>query len=196
MSLSEEASRSIQGAWGLLRLDPAAPTAFNATAEGFWRSFAAAFVLLPLSIGFQAYIGPAEGTEQAEPLTRWAVNILIYAIGWTLWPLLAFYITRALGCGDRYIGYVVAYNWSQLLTGPFLIGVGVLARMGLEAEEAAMISLAALGAALFYEYRIARQMLGVTPGKAAMLVFATLVMAEILRTVADAALQLSVGEAL
>lgn len=192
MSLAEEASRSIQGAWRLLRRDPAAPQAFNATLEGFWRSFTAAVVLLPLYIAYRSFAGPSAETEGAAPFTRWSVALLVYATSWALWPLIAFYLTRALGVGERYLGYMVAYNWSQLLTGPFIIGVSLAAKAGMDAEIAGFFTLAALVAALFYEYLIARQMLGVPPARAALLVFVALATGEMLQAFAEVALIISV----
>jgi len=195
MSLAEEASRSIQGAWALLRRDPGAPTAFNATLDGLWRSFFAAVVLLPLQLAYFAFAGPLAGTEQADPATRWTVDILVYVIGWTAWPLIAFYLTRALGCGERLIGYIVAYNWSQLLTGPFLFGIDALARAGLAEEMAIAVNLASLASVLFYEYLIARQMLAIPRGKAVVIVSASFLLALVLRDCADFALKLTVPEA-
>lgn len=191
MTLGEEASRSLQGAWGLLRRDPGAPTAFNATLDGFWRSFAAAVVLLPLDLAYLAFLGPAGGTEEAAAGTRWTVNILAYVIGWTAWPLAAFYLTRAMGCGDRLLGYIVAYNWSQLLTGPFLIGLDVLGRAALPQEIAVVLNLAGFAGVLFYEYLIARQMLAVAAGKAVVVVLASFVLVLVLRDAADFALKLA-----
>ena len=195
MSLTEEASRSIQGAWGLLRRDPGAPTAFNATLDGLWRSFFAAVVLLPLQLAYFAFTDPTPGTELAEPATRWIVNTLVYVIGWAAWPLIAFYLTRALGCGERLIGYVVAYNWSQLLTGPFLFGIDLLARAGFSEEMAVAVNLASLASVLFYEYLIARQMLAIPAVKAVVVVFTSLLLALVLRDCADFALKLTVPEA-
>jgi hypothetical protein len=195
MTLAEEASRSIQGAWGLLRRQPGAPTAFNATLDGFWRSFVAAIVLFPLQLAYFAWLGPSAGTEHAAPATRWTVNILVYAISWLAWPLIAFYLTRAMGCGERLVGYIVAYNWSQLLTGPFLVGVDVLARAGLPTELALLLGLAALIGVLAYEYLIARQMLAVTPGKAMIMVLSSVLLVLMLRDLADFALKLTVPEA-
>jgi hypothetical protein len=195
MTLAEEASRSVQAAWGLLRRQPGAPTAFNATLDGFWRSFFAAVVLAPLQLAYFAFSEPAAGAENAAASTRWIVNIFIYVIGWTVWPLAAFYLTRAMDCGERFIGYVVAYNWSQLLTGPFLVGVDILARAAFDTETALMLNLASLSAVLVYEYLIARQMLAVPPGKAVVVVTSSLVLALVLREVAGLALQLSVPAA-
>ncbi len=152
-------------------------------------------MLLPLFLVYRSYAGPSPDTENVAPLTRWSVIILVYAIGWTLWPLLAFYLTRAMGVGERYIGYMVAYNWSQLLTGPFIVGLGLAAKAGMDADFAAFVTLAALGAALFYEYLIARQMLGVPPARAVLLVFAALATGELLSGLAELALNVSAGDA-
>ena len=195
MTLGEEASRSIQGAWGLLRRDPGAPTAFNATLDGFWRSFFAAVALLPLDLAYLALIGPTGGTEQAAPGTRWTINFLVYVIGWTAWPLIAVYLTRAMGCGERLIGYIVAYNWSQLLTGPFLIGLDVIGRISLPPEAAVFVNLFGLAGVLFYEYLIARQMLAIAAGKAVVVVLAAFVLVLVLRDTADFALKLAAPEA-
>jgi len=191
MTLGEEASRSLSGAWGLLRRDPGAPTAFNATLDGFWRSFFAALLLLPLDLAYLAVVGPSSGTEQVAPGTRWTINILVYVIGWTAWPLLAFYLTRAMGCGERLFGYIVAYNWSQLLTGPFLIGLDVLGRAALPQEISVVLNLAGLAGVLFYEYLIARQMLAIAASKAVVVVLTALVLVLVLRDTADFALKLA-----
>jgi hypothetical protein len=191
MTLGEEASRSLQGAWGLLRRDPAAPTAFNATLDGFWRSFVVAVLLLPLILAYLALTDSAESADQAAPATRWIVSILVYVIEWAAWPLVAFYLARAMNCSDRLLGYLVAYNWSQLLTGPFIIGLAVLARMALSQEDAVIVILIAQGAVLAYEYLIARQMLGVPAGRAIVVVFAAFALSLVLRDTADFALKLA-----
>ncbi len=191
MTLGEEASRSLQGAWGLLRRNPAAPTAFNATLDGFWRSFFAAVLLLPLDLAYRAMVGPGEGAADAAPGTRWTVNILIYVIGWTAWPLMAFYLARAMNCGGRFLGYMVAYNWSQLLAVPFLIGLDVLGRAALPQEVSFVVNLAALAGVLFYEYLIARQMLAVPTGRAIVVVVAAFVLAQVLHDSANFALKLA-----
>jgi hypothetical protein len=190
MTLGEEASRSLSGAWGLLRRDPAAPTAFNATPDGFWRSFFAAVLLLPLYLAYLALIGPAPGTENAPAGTRWLVQFFCYVISWAAWPLIAFYMTRLMDCSDRLIAYIVAYNWSQLLTAPFLIGFDVLGRIALPQEVALIFELAGLAGVLFYEYLVARQMLGVVAGKAIVLVLTALLLGLVLRDTADFALKL------
>lgn len=187
MTLGEEASRSLSAAWGLLRRDPAAPQAFNATLDGVWRSFFAAVLLLPLHLAYLAIIGNGEGAGAS----RWIVNFLIYVIGWAAWPLIAFYITRLMDCGGKLLGYVAAYNWSQLLTGPFLVGLDVLGRMALPQGVSAFLVFAGVAAVLFYEYLIARQMLGVAANKAIVLVLTSFLLGLMLRDTADFALKLA-----
>lgn len=190
MTLGEEASRSLSAAWGLLRRDPAAPQAFNATLDGVWRSFFAAVLLLPLHLAYLAIIGNGEGAGA----TRWIVNFLIYVIGWAAWPLIAFYMTRLMDCGGRLLGYVAAYNWSQLLTGPFLVGLDVLGRVALPQGVSAFLVFAGVAAVLFYEYLIARQMLGVAANKAIVLVLTSFLLGLMLRDTADFALKLAAPE--
>ena len=194
MTLGEEASRSLSGAWGLLRRDPAAPTAFNATLGGVWRSFFAAVLLLPLHLADLAIIGAGAGGAEAAGATRWIVNFFVYVIGWAAWPLIAYYMTRLMDCGGRLLGYVAAYNWSQLLTGPFLIGLDVLGRVALPQGVSAFLVLAGVAAVLFYEYLIARQMLGVAANKAIVLVLTSFLLGLILRDTADFALKLAAPE--
>lgn len=191
MTLGEEASRSLSGAWGLLRRDPAAPQAFNATLDGVWRSFFAGVLLLPLHLAYLAIIGPAANGPEAAGATRWIVNFLIYVIGWAAWPLIAFYMTRLMDCGGRLLGYVAAYNWSQLLTGPFLVGLDVLGRLALPPGLSAFLVFAGVAAVLFYEYLIARQMLGVAANKAIVLVLTSFLLGLVLRDTADFALKLA-----
>jgi hypothetical protein len=194
MTLGEEASRSLSGAWGLLRRDPAAPTAFNATLDGVWRSFFAAVLLLPLHLAYLAIIGSAAANGESAGATRWIVNFLIYVIGWAAWPLIAHYMTRLMDCGGKLLGYVAAYNWSQLLTGPFLVGLDVLGRVALPQGLSALIVFAGVAAVLFYEYLIARQMLGVAANKAIVLVLTSFLLGLMLRDTADFALKLAAPE--
>jgi hypothetical protein len=193
MTLGEEASRSLSGAWGLLRRDPAAPTAFNATLAGVWRSFFAAVLLLPLHLAYLALAAPP-GPAEAAGATRWMVHFLIYVIGWAAWPLIAYYMTRLMDCSDKLLGYVVAYNWSQLLTVPFIIGLDVFGRIALPQDVAFFIDLVGFAGVLFYAYMIARQMLGVVPSKAIVLVLMAFLLARVLSDTADFALKLAAPE--
>lgn len=170
MSLPEEASRSLQAAWGLLRRDPAAPAAFNASVDGVWRSFVAALILAPVYILHFALAGAPETAEPIDPIRLWLVRGIGYVIGWFAWPLVAFYLARAYQRGERYLGYVAAYNWSQLLSVPLIVGVHALVFALADAGAAALAALVATGCMLVYEYLVALQMLALPPPRAASMV--------------------------
>ncbi len=194
MTLGEEAARGMRGAWLLLRRDPAAPKWFNISLEGFWRSFFVAFLLLPLYYAYHVQLGPPEGAEDVEPLRRWLTEGIGYAIGWTLWPLLAFYLTQALDCGERYLGYIIAYNWAQMLAAPFLIAVSVLLKPLLPEAVWVILYLAALTGVLAFEYSIARQMLDVPPVKALAVEGAVFTLSLVLREAVEFVMTASLAE--
>ena len=151
-------------------------------------------LLLPLHLAYLAIIGTGANGAEAPGATRWIVNFLIYVIGWAAWPLIAFYMTRLMDCGGRLLGYIAAYNWSQLLTGPFLVGLDVLGRVALPPGFSAFLVFAGVAAVLFYEYLIARQMLGVAANKAIVLVLTSFLLGLMLRDTADFALKLAAPE--
>ena len=176
-SIFEEAVKGIHGAWRVLRRDPAAPSWFNFSHEGFWRSFFAALLLLPLYVAYRGFVGPPAGAEEVAGAERWIVELIAYSLDWTLWPLVAFYLTRALDCGDRFIEYAVAYNWAQMLVWPPVIALALMLRGG--GEVAVIMILIVQGMIFAYEWLIAWTMLGTSPGKALLVQLAAYVLAEL-----------------
>ncbi len=109
-----ELVRSVYGAWRLAHLDPGGMVFFDATVEGFWRSFRVAILLLPielLALGLRLGMQPSEA-GLGRIVT---VDLIGYAIGWMAFPLAAYYLVAALGREKEYVGYIVAYNWSSIL---------------------------------------------------------------------------------
>ncbi len=113
MSLSREILWALTGAWRLLLTDVDSLNWFNLSVTGYWRSFSAAFLTLPLWV---LLVGIYYLTEPVaySALRIAAVELLGYGMGWIAMPLLAIPLCKALGLGDRYVGYVVALNWSKL----------------------------------------------------------------------------------
>jgi hypothetical protein len=103
---------SLTGAWRLARLKPDGFGWFDLSADGFWRSFLAMPVVMPLFLGFvavQAGAGPV----------NWAgyffVEVLGYALAWCAFLALMVPFARFFGLGPGYVPFVVAYNWAQVL---------------------------------------------------------------------------------
>ncbi len=113
MNVLGEAAAAMRLIWGVLRFDATAPQAFANTAEGARRSFAAAFLGLPLyllvvrsslltmlpSPDFMAFLPPM---------------LAFYVIEWLVWPNLMVGVSRWLGRERFYCRYVAAYNWFAL----------------------------------------------------------------------------------
>lgn len=113
MPLLREILWALTGAWRLLLTDVDALDCFNLSIAGYWRSFLAALLALPLwALLVGAYYLTEPTAHTAARIA--AVELLGYGLGWIAMPLLAIALCKGLGLGERYIGYVVALNWSKL----------------------------------------------------------------------------------
>lgn len=121
MPLSEEISRSVRGAFLFARFDARGLGYFNVTLDGFWRSFVGALVVLPLTV--LTMMTEARGAE-----IDWLPELLRYAGGWLLFPLVMIPIARLLGLSQQYVPFVIAYNWMQVVQSMLFFGLGVLHR--------------------------------------------------------------------
>ena len=126
MLTASEIVRSVYGVWRLAHADPGGMAYFDATEEGFWRSFRVAILIAPAYalIVVLDYAVPSTNPD-AAPISAsggriFAVELIAYAINWMAYPLAAHYLTTALDRARDYVGYIVAYNWSAVL------GIGVM----------------------------------------------------------------------
>lgn len=122
MPLRTEIFHSLYGAWRILLLDRNGMGWFNLTIAGFWRSFLAAVIVAPfyfgtLSMGVQGSVG----SEGFLP-----VRTLQYAAGWIAFPLIMMIVTYLMEWSDRYISYIVAYNWSSVIMIGLMLPVTLL----------------------------------------------------------------------
>jgi hypothetical protein len=167
---AREIVRSIYGVWRLARADPGGMAYFDATEEAFWRSFRVAILLLPLNV-----LGLWLQVDFASPEGHWtrliAVDLTAYAIAWMAYPLAARYLTTALDRDREYVGYIVAYNWSNMITAPFGFVVLVLMLSGLlPVFVLHLLFVGMLAALALYAWFIARAALRIGPWQAAGLV--------------------------
>ena len=112
MSIWDEARRSVRGSVRVLRFDPDALQAFNLTIEGYWRSFYAALMLLPLYLLYLLTLPMPQGVGVGR---FWLIEAINYSLVWTIWPLISYYICRGAGVQDKYITYITVHNWAQIL---------------------------------------------------------------------------------
>ncbi len=154
-----EITRALYGAWRLARLDRTGMTWFEASPEGFWRSFFAFAIVAPGYVVLML-IEPSKVAVAASAPRILVVESISYVAQIVAYPLAMLYLCRAYGRWDRYIGFIVAHNWSEVLKMALLVPTTLLA-----VSQAAPLGIhwAAYIAVLFYQWFITRTALEV-PG--------------------------------
>ncbi|MDP6706608.1 MAG: hypothetical protein QF893_09720 [Alphaproteobacteria bacterium] len=160
MPNGQEIVSSIYGAWRILRFDPGALTHFNQTVEGFWRSFFAALLVAPaylVSSLVRFFSLPAEDTAEVDPLAFLTLRLLGFALAWIAFPVAMIWLTRLLQFGQRYVVYIIVWNWSSVVAMAIMLPLVILLSLGVFPEGiAGGIMIFAFGCVLFYAYLVAR----------------------------------------
>jgi len=85
------------------------------------------------------------------------VETIAYVISWVAFPLFVLPVARHLGRADRFLSFMVVYNWSQIPQTVLFVLVGLDTATGLLPPSGAHFAgLLAAIAALVYEWYIAR----------------------------------------
>ena len=141
-----EISQALYGAWRLFLRDPVGIQFFDDDVPAFWKSFWCAVVILPGYVVLRIF-APGEPLPDADPVLGFAGETVTYVIGWVAWPLLMGHLVPLLEREDRYIRYIVAYNWA---TGPQILLYLVLMGIGLTGMLPDQLMLVLDAAALIY----------------------------------------------
>ena len=165
MPFLSEVFNALYGAYRLARLDPSGMTYFNLSEEGFWNSFKAAAIILPL---FTLLMLVRYAVDELDtPLWRFlSVEFIAYVTGWVAFPVLMIGICRQFERLHRYAGFIIAYNWASVLQNALYIPIAILSVSGQLTGGAGVIVLAAMVAIIFYNWFIAKTALEI-PGPAA-----------------------------
>lgn len=113
----------LQGALRLARLDRRGMAFFDRSVTGFWQSYRAALICYPVFMAMLLLLVPSGDVagSAAAPVAApdWFRILLVESIGyviqWVGFALLMLPVSRFLGREDRWLDYIVAYNWSQIL---------------------------------------------------------------------------------
>lgn len=171
MPKTAEIAKALYGAYRLALRDPGGMAFFDTSIDGFWRSFFAAVLIAPLylillSVRYRA------GMIDAPLFRLITVEASAYAIAWVAFPLAMITLCRILKRDDRYLGFIVAYNWAAVLQNGLYLPLSLLALTGaIPAPAANMISLAVLIAIFFYTWFIAKTALNIPSAQALVVVF-------------------------
>ena len=167
MPTTGETLHALYGAWRLARLDKNGMAFFDISIRGFWASFFAAVLVAPL-YGLFLILRFGGGLESV-PAWRFAlIKAIAYVLSWIAFPLAMASYTRMVGCWDRYVAFVVAYNWASVLQNGLYLSVGILATVkALPGSTAGLLGVVAFALVLAYSGYVARVALQTTVAVAA-----------------------------
>jgi hypothetical protein len=162
-----EVQLAVGGALKLARGDASGLGFFDTSIEGFWRSFRAAAICYPFFLILLAFrVSAAHWAASGVPRIV-IVETIGYAISWVAFPLLVLSLTRWLGRENRFIPFIVVYNWSQILqTALFVIAAAGAASGLFPGDVGHVVDFIAAIAVLVYEWYIARVALQVSASQA------------------------------
>lgn len=182
-----EVQLAVGGALRLACGDRRGLAQFDTSLDGFWRSFRAALICYPLYLLLLSFRVDAPQWAASGIVPILLIESIAYVISWVAFPLLILPLARLLGREDRFLAFMVPYNWSQIPQTALFALVGVDSAIGLLPPSAAQfLQLAAAAAVLIYEWYIARVALVVTGAQATLVVIVDLVLGTALGRVTEA----------
>jgi hypothetical protein len=187
MLTARELSNGLYGAWRLAHLDRSAMQYFDASADGFLKSFYAAAICLPAFLIMMAIkLVHAELPEHIGFFEIAVVEASRYVIVWVAFPLLMSGISDVLQRGERYVGFVVAYNWAQVIETAVVLPIFlvVVAAGATPTEPNAIYTILYFAIGLYYWF-IARTAFQISGWAAGAVVIANLILVEMIGATAD-----------
>ena len=175
---------ALAGAMQLARGDAGGLVWFDTSLDGFWRSFRAALVCYPMFL-LLLILRLTAGQVAASSVERiFAVETIGYVIGWVAYPLVILPLSRALDREERFLVFLVAYNWSQVPQTTLFVLVAVAGAV-LPQSVAEAAAVAATIAVVVYEWFIARVGLDVPGPAAALVVLVDLLLGTVVARIAE-----------
>lgn len=185
MGLSREVFSSLYGAYRLARYDGGGMAFFDTTLDGFWRSFFAAVIIAPFYV-VVLYMRFDVGEVDTPPARFVSVEVIAYVISWVAFPVVMISLARFLECSERYLAYIVAYNWASVLQNALYLPLAMLSvNKVLPMEVASTLSLIVLLLILVYTWFITRTALDLTAGTAAGVVALDLILSIFINATAE-----------
>ncbi|HYM18206.1 MAG TPA: hypothetical protein VEU06_06570 [Micropepsaceae bacterium] len=168
-------------AFRVAKFDRGASEEFDHSFEGFFRSFFAALLSLPIAIlltvtqdRIVADLAANAGRSVAAAapgMGFWLIEGGAYVVEWVALPLAMILIVKLLGASRRYVPFIIAYNWGSCLvylvmTIPdiaYLLGITTL-------KSIAIVYYGAYAFIATYRWQMARETLQISGLNAAAIV--------------------------
>ncbi|HTT81564.1 MAG TPA: hypothetical protein VMF86_18000 [Stellaceae bacterium] len=160
---------------------------FDASIDGFWRSFRAAAICYPLYLFLLALRISHAQWQQSGVATILVVETIDYVVSWVIFPLVILPLCGWLRRDDRFLAFMVAYNWSQVPQTALFAVIGIDGLTGLLSPGSLPgAEFVAALATMVYEWYIARVALAVGAAPAVLIVVIDLLLGTTLARLAEA----------
>ncbi len=185
--------RSLYGTWLFARRDPGANQLFEETDRAFWRSFQAAGIAAPAYL-IVLYLSLDERQLAEFDFLNVLRHLAIYGITWLAWPLMVARILESVDRTDKFVAYIVPYNWAAVPISWLLAAVAAALSSGaLPGGLGTLLLVAGYGAVLAFVWEITQRCLSVTGPVAAGIVLFDVVFSGAIRMILDHATRASSG---
>lgn len=165
--------RSVDAAFDLVVRDQRAWSKFDLTTDGFYRSFAAMLIVLPLNVitdVMSNHLAIAKSARQGKPaveaaygLTDALFSTVELSVQWLLFPVAMIFLLRYLDLGQRYATLIIAHNWSTVVIWLLHLPTFLLYAAGIISSSLAFdLGLITFGFTLYYRFYIVQTALGTT----------------------------------
>lgn len=157
--------RAVHGAWRFALWDKSGLNWFELTVTGFWRSFAAAAIVLPFY--FLVILTPPGGTSGEATGIGFLGGLAVYLLSWIVFPVVMIAVARLLSLSRTYVTFIVVHNWSQVIIMAAFLPLALARAAGFAGEQAvAAVGMILSILFLVYKWFIARHALGASAGAA------------------------------
>jgi len=194
MLTGDDVRRGLGAAWQLFLGRRDAIRDFDTSYTGFWRSFLAIILVLPIYV---LYVGAERRMIMAETpdpggfdeVSFALFRLLALVLDWIAFPLVAAVLCRPLGFADSYVRLIVAFNWGGPIVSVIVAMPAILFAFGLIPQFAASLLLfMALVLVIRFRFITARAALdsgfGLAAGLVALEFLMSLVLGELLTRLA------------
>lgn len=153
--------QNLAGAWALFRGDANGMNLLDTSFRGFWLSFMAILLLVPVYAlylaGEQRFMAMTDEPLDVAFGTYLSVRSFSFIVDWIAFPVLMILLVELLDRRSRYVPFVVAYNWGGVIVGLIIALPTVLFAAGMMPLGLLyVLTLIAMAVALRFLYIIAR----------------------------------------
>jgi hypothetical protein len=179
--------RSVDAAFDLVARNPRAWSRFDLTVEGFFRSFAAILIVLPMNIVTDLIanqLAVARALEKGNALTAQSYGLgdavfssVALCTQWLIFPVAMIFVLRFLGLAHRFTALIIAHNWGTVVVWLFNMPAFLLYAAGIIGADTALdVNFIVLGLTIYYRFYIAQVALDAGWGTAASVALLDLVL--------------------